>query len=124
MLMNIFRTAQLRALLMSVALLFWSIPSLALELVMVEQEICPYCKLFDSEVGEKYSSTEAGKRAPLRRVDLKSGWPEDLKGIRYDHLTPTFILIDNGKELGRFRGYPGPDEFWGLLEQLLAKAGS
>ena len=88
---------------------------------MVEQEICPFCKLFNTEVGDEYNNSEEGQRAPLRRVDLKDDWPEDLKGIKYDHLTPSFILVEDGKELGRLRGYPGRDEFWHLLRRLLEK---
>lgn len=111
-----------RAIVIAAFLMLWTLPSWAMELVMIEQEICPYCKLFDSEVGEQYSSTEAGKRAPLRRVNVKESWPEDLKGISHGQLTPSFILVDDGKELGRFRGYSGHKEFWALLQQLLDKA--
>ncbi|MBL3206218.1 thioredoxin family protein, partial [Klebsiella pneumoniae] len=32
--------------------------------------------------------------------------------------TPTFILVDGGREIGRIEGYPGADFFWGLLERL------
>ncbi len=42
-----------------------------------------------------------------------------LKGM--PQFTPTFVLIQNGKELGRIEGYPGPDFFWALLDQLLQK---
>ena len=39
--------------------------------------------------------------------------------VRY---TPTFVLMDDGVELGRIEGYPGEDFFWsrlaGLLERL------
>ena len=33
--------------------------------------------------------------------------------------TPTFVLVDDGREIGRIEGYPGEDFFWGLLERLL-----
>jgi hypothetical protein len=33
--------------------------------------------------------------------------------------TPTFVLADNGREVGRIEGYPGDAFFWGLLESLL-----
>jgi len=35
--------------------------------------------------------------------------------------SPTFVLADNGREIGRIVGYPGADFFWGLLGQLLSK---
>ncbi len=34
---------------------------------------------------------------------------------------PTFVLIDEGKEVGRIEGYPGEDFFWGMLGKLLEK---
>jgi hypothetical protein len=35
--------------------------------------------------------------------------------------SPTFVLIESGKEIGRIVGYPGADFFWGLLAQLIEK---
>ena len=31
------------------------------------------------------------------------------------------VLIDKGQEIGRIRGYPGEDYFWGLLGMLIKK---
>lgn len=36
-------------------------------------------------------------------------------------LTPTFVLTDSGREVGRIAGYPGSDFFYPLLEDLLKK---
>jgi hypothetical protein len=33
--------------------------------------------------------------------------------------TPTFVLVEDGRELARIEGYPGEDFFWGLLGMLL-----
>ncbi len=33
--------------------------------------------------------------------------------------TPTFVLFDDGREIGRIEGYPGEDFFWGLLQNLV-----
>jgi len=41
-----------------------------------------------------------------------------LKGLRY---TPTFVLTEGDREIGRIVGYPGADFFWALLADLLAK---
>jgi len=92
-------------------------PAIALELIMVEQKICPYCEHFHRDVD--YNNTVIGKQLPLRPVQLSDPWPEDLSAVQYDLLTPTFILVEDGKELGRLRGYPGKDEFWFLLKMLL-----
>ena len=38
-----------------------------------------------------------------------------------ERLTPLFVLVDRGREIGRIRGYPGEDHFWGLLGVLMKK---
>jgi len=95
--------------------------ALGAELVMLEQPGCPWCKRFNEEIAPAYARTEEGKRAPLRRVDITEPWPEDLETIARERLTPTFILMDEGLEIGRLRGYPGDAFFWGLLGEMLAK---
>jgi len=47
--------------------------------------------------------------------------PSDLQFITGLVYTPTFVLVDKGKEIGRIRGYPGEGFFWGLLQQLISK---
>ena len=32
-----------------------------------------------------------------------------------------FVLIDQGREIGRIRGYPGDTFFWGLLANLIER---
>jgi len=97
-------------------------PALALELVMIEQAECPYCKRFDREIAPAYPKTAEGRRAPLRRVDLDAPWPDDLSNIKKESFTPTFVLADNNRELARLRGYPGDEHFWFLLRQMFESA--
>ena len=47
--------------------------------------------------------------------------PPDLAFIDMERLTPLFVLVDRGHEIGRIRGYPGEDFFWGLLGALMKK---
>jgi len=93
----------------------------AASLIMVEQEYCEFCEAWDAEIGVIYNKTEEGKRAPLRRIDIFDPLPDDLKFIKGLIYTPTFVLIDDGREIGRIRGYPGEDFFWGLLQKMLEK---
>ena len=95
---------------------------LAMELVMFEQEDCEWCEAWDKDISGVYPKTAEGKQAPLRRVDIFDKRPADLKDLRAAHYTPTFVLMDKGKEVGRIRGYPGEDFFWGMLGQLIEKA--
>lgn len=94
---------------------------LAAELLMLEQPGCPWCKRFNEEIAPGYANTQEGKIAPLRRVDITEDWPKDLAGIRKERLTPTFVLIDNGEEIDRLRGYPGDNFFYSMIGEMLAK---
>jgi hypothetical protein len=93
----------------------------AAELVMYEQAGCEWCEAFNREVAPIYAKTEEGLRAPLRRVDTSRPPPTDLAFVETERLTPLFVLVDRGREIGRIRGYPGEENFWGLLGVLLKK---
>lgn len=93
-----------------------------IRLVMFERPLCEWCEAWDEEVGDAYSKTEEGKFAPLRRIQIHDPPPEDLAHIRWPRFTPTFVMTVDGEEVGRIRGYPGEDFFWGLLGELIEKA--
>lgn len=93
----------------------------AAELVMFKQAGCPWCEAFDREIAPVYGKTEEGGRAPLRRLDIARDLPPDLAFLSVERLTPLFVLVDQGREIGRIRGYPGEDHFWGLLSVLIEK---
>jgi len=96
----------------------------AAELVMFEQAGCAWCEAFDREIAPIYPKTEEGQRAPLRRVNIDRPVPADLAFIEIERLAPLFVLVDKGQEIGRIRGYPGEDNFWGLLGALIKKLDS
>ena len=91
-----------------------------LELLMFEQPGCIYCARWHEEVGPEYPITDEGKAAPLRQLQLRDRLPADIEIVSQPVFTPTFILIENGAEVGRIEGYPGEDFFWPLLSQLIA----
>ena len=93
----------------------------AAELVMIGQAGCEWCESFDREIAPTYAKTEEGLRAPLRRVDIARPLPPDLSFIRVERFTPLFVLVDKGREIGRVRGYPGPESFWMQLSVLFGK---
>ena len=95
--------------------------ALSAELIMVAQRACGYCANFDRELGSQYDSTVAGQIAPLRRVSPLKPWPVDLAAVTPVHMTPVFIVVDGGKEVGRFPGYDGEEGFWQRLNPILAK---
>lgn len=88
---------------------------------MFEQAGCVWCETFDREIGPVYPKTAEGQRAPLRRVNIDHPLPADLDFIAVERLAPLFVLVDKGREVGRIRGYPGEDHFWGLLGTLMRK---
>jgi thioredoxin-related protein len=91
------------------------------ELVVFEQRGCVWCQRFDREIAPAYDKTTEGKRAPLRRQDIKQPTPAELAFIKRERFTPVFVLIDEGREIGRIRGYPGDTFFWGLLANLIER---
>lgn len=89
-----------------------------LELIMVEQPGCHWCERWDAEISEIYPKTEEGRLAPLRRVNLRN-LPDTISFRSQPVFTPTFVLVEDGKELGRLEGYNGDEFFWFLLTRLL-----
>src|SRR5262245_4583866 len=95
--------------------------SLAAQLVMVDYPGCSWCFRFNATVASKYSSTTLGRVAPIRRINILHKWPSDLKNIRRAYGAPTFILLSNGSEVGRFGGFSSPQVFWQKLGSLVAR---
>ena len=92
----------------------------AADLVMVEEAGCHWCERWNEEIGVIYDKTEEGRRAPLRRVDIHA-LPGELAFASRPQYTPTFILFEDGAEIGRIEGYPGEDFFWPLLARLIER---
>jgi thioredoxin-related protein len=95
--------------------------SSAAELVMFESEGCEWCEVWDEEIGVAYAKTSEANIIPLRRVDIDDVHNTDLKHLKGLIYTPTFVVMDNGRELGRITGYPGEDFFWQFLNDILEK---
>jgi hypothetical protein len=91
----------------------------AAELVMFRRDGCVWCAKWDREIGPIYPKTEFNSRAPLRLVNLDHDPDPALVHGRILY-TPTFVLAENGKEVGRIEGYPGDELFWVRLENMLA----
>lgn len=93
----------------------------ATELVLFESEACTWCEQWDEEIAPTYPKTAEAKIAPLRRVDIHEELPADLREVKGVVFTPTFVLLHEGREIGRILGYPGEDFFWALLDELMVK---
>lgn len=93
----------------------------AAELVMFVEVGCSWCQRWDREVGEAYPRSEEGGRAPLRRLHISAARNSGLRLAGAVTVTPTFVLVEGGAEVGRITGYPGADFFWGMLGDLLRR---
>jgi hypothetical protein len=109
----------LKGLLVVFALVASALPALSAELVMYRRAGCPYCLAWDREIGPIYPKTDIGKQLPLRQVHLDRGKDASVELKSPVRFTPTFVVVEDGKEKARIEGYPGEFFFWGRLEKLL-----
>lgn len=108
-----------RAALLALAMALASLPADATELVMVEEQGCIWCARWNADIAPIYPKTAEGRFAPLRRIDKAEVGASGIELVTRPVYTPTFILVEDGREVGRIEGYPGEDFFWGLLEKML-----
>jgi len=100
-------------------------PSMAraeMTLLMFEERGCVWCARWTEDVGGEYPITPEGQAAPLRRIMIHEPLPEGIELVSRPRFTPTFVVVEDGVEIGRIEGYPGEDFFWGLLGQILDRA--
>ncbi len=94
-------------------------PSTAAELLVVSDRRCGPCILFEREVGSIYAKTEEGRIAPRRTLRHGSAPPAEYAFVGQPKVAPTFVLVDRGREIGRFEGYGSDELFWMNLTVLL-----
>jgi len=88
-------------------------------LIMIHSSSCPWCEQFDEEIGISYSNTPEGKILPLERIDYYAEFPDKYQIISPASFTPTFIILNDFKEVGRIEGYPGRELFWWRLSEFV-----
>ena len=93
-----------------------------LGLLMIDDTACPYCELWDEEIGYMYFKTQEGKLAPLIRHHYGEKLPQNIELLSEPVVTPTFILLENNKERFRIEGYPGEEFFWSFLSEYIMQA--
>ncbi|MEL6297570.1 MAG: thioredoxin family protein [Pseudomonadota bacterium] len=93
----------------------------AAELLMFESADCVWCARWDRDIGGTYDRTAEGRIAPLRRLQVRGARPPGLVLKSPVVGTPTFVLVEADREVGRIIGYPGQSAFWTQLDALLDK---
>ena len=91
------------------------------QLVMITSSHCPWCEAFEDDVGKGYDRTEEALVYPLRRHDFYQKMPDDLAHLTPATMTPTFIVVRDGVEVGRIVGYPGAELFWWRISEFTAQ---
>ena len=102
--------------------------SRAAELVYFHSEACEVCEQWNEEVGLIYGKTDEAKRLTLRRQSVHDDIPADLSFIKGVVFTPTFVVVEDGREVGRLVGYIRDYFFWeqvdGMIKRLDAVRGT
>lgn len=91
----------------------------AAELLYVADRVCGPCILFERQIGPIYPKTEEADRAPLRMIPYGKPAPVPYAFIGQPAVAPTFVLVEDGRELGRFEGYENDELFWMNLARLM-----
>ena len=92
----------------------------AARLIMVTSEHCPYCQAWERDVGVVYDKSPYAAKLPLSRVGIGSEMPENVAIKKPIVGTPTFLIILNGQEVDRQRGYVDAEMFfWWLSEHVV-----
>ena len=90
-------------------------------LVMVTSDHCPFCQAWERDIGVLYENSPYAPSLPLKRVDIGSAMPEGVTLQSPVLGTPTFLIIHNGQEIDRQRGYDNAEMFWWWLSDHAAE---
>jgi len=110
----------MKKLLLTLFFILFAFPVYALELLMAHNPACHICERFIDEVAVDYKFSYSGKDLPLIIIPVndqpewfKQAYAENrIKNIRG---TPTFIVWNGRKELGRLVGYSNKNSFYERL---------
>ena len=86
--------------------------SAAAELLMFESKGCSWCAVWHKEIGAIYPNTSKDKMTPLREVDVHNP-PVSVALSKTVVYSPTIVVAEDSREIGRITGYPGESFFWG-----------
>ena len=107
-----------RILALGFVLNFAAFPQIAIastRLVLVTSDHCPFCQAWERDIGVLYEKSPYAPSLPLKRVYIGSVMPEGVTLQSPVLGTPTFLIIHNGQEIDRQRGYDNAEMFWWWL---------
>jgi len=109
-----------RRLALALAVMAAMIPALSFagtRLIMVTSDHCPFCQAWERDVGVVYAKSPYAPDLPLTRVEIGAPMPSDIVINAPVLGTPTFIVLQDGREIDRQRGYDGAEMFWWWLSE-------
>ena len=80
-----------------------------------------HVRRWTAEIGPGYARSPEGQQAPLRRIYIRDQSKAGVALARPVNATPTFVLVEDGQEVGRIPGYAGRDFFYPALDELLQR---
>ena len=89
--------------------------------IMVTSEYCPSCQAWERDVGAVFSNSPYAAQLPLTRVEIGNKMPGKIILKKPITGTPTFLIIRNGQEIDRQRGYQDEEIFYWWLSEHMAK---
>jgi hypothetical protein len=84
-------------------------------LIMVTSDHCPFCRAWERDVGAIYDRSPYAPNMPLTRVEMGAPLPDDIVLTGPVLGTPTFLIVSDGREIDRQRGYDDAEMFWWWL---------
>ena len=89
-----------------------------LKILMFDSNFCMFCEAWEQEIGIVFEKSDYAKYFQLMRRD-RSKQDQiniDLKSTVIG--TPTFVIINKNREIGRIVGYSGAEMFWWQLSEF------
>ena len=116
----------MRKLLLTLFFILFAFPVYALELLMAHNPNCHICQNFMKEVAVDYHNSEHAKTLPLIIINVykQPQWFTEAymeKRINTIQATPTFIVWNGRKELGRIVGYKNKEKFYKRITELFPR---
>lgn len=95
------------------------LPATSDQLIVFEDDGCIYCRLFRRDVLPRYQTSRRAKSLPIHFVSVRQS-----EGLRRRlnaplSVVPTFVVMRNGREIGRIDGYTGPGPFFRLIRRIV-----
>lgn len=95
-------------------------PSGRLQLIVMEAPGCIYCGVFRRDVLPSFAASERGKELSVRFLDVNDLERANLTLETSIDIVPTFVLVQDLREVGRIPGYVGPAAFFQSISHLLS----